>query len=325
METDSARINREETIALRRLAFHPGNCHTISVDAIISYRGRVVSEEDISFINELIAAHPDASRRNLSKKLCEAWNWVQPNGQLRDMVCRSLMLELHRGGHIRLPAKRCTPNNPLATRSSRPAWIEVDRSPIEGLVNTLGSVEIRQVRATDAEQLYNSLIEHHHYFGYCHPVGEHLKYVVYAHRRPVACFAFCSAPRHIGCRDRFIGWNQEQRLRNLHLLAYNTRFLILPWVGVRNLASYLLSRMAKRIAEDWQQLYGHPVYLLTTFVDTERFTGGCYRAANWQYLGETTGRGKNDQTKRVNRSIKAVWGYPLRKDFRRWLCAEEAM
>ena len=299
------------------------------MDAIISYRGRVVTDEDISFINELIAGHPDASRRSLSKKLCEAWNWVQPNGQLRDMVCRGLMLELHRGGHIRLPAKRCTPNNPLAARRSRPAWIEVDRTPVEGSVNTLrlrgASVQIRQVRATSDEKLYNSLIEHHHYLRFCHPVGEHLKYVVYAQRKPVACFAFCSAPRHIGCRDRFIGWNQEQRQRNLHLLAYNTRFLILPWVRVRNLASHLLSRMAKRISDDWQQLYGHPVYLLTTFVDTERFTGGCYRAANWQYLGETTGRGKNDQTKRANRSIKAVWGYPLRKDFRRRLCGEKAV
>jgi len=288
---------------------------------LICHRGRVVTEEDIAFIKELICEHPRVSRRGLSKKLCEAWNWVQPNGQLRDMVCRGLMLELHRAGRICLPEKRFTPNNPLAAHRSKPAWIEVDRSTIGGSLKTLGAVEIRQVRGTALESMYNSLIEHHHYLGYCHPVGEQLKYVVFAQGRPIACFAYSSAPRHIGCRDRFIGWNQEQRIRNLHLLAYNTRFLILPWVQVRYLASHLLSRMAKRIAQDWQESYSHTIYLLTTFIDTERFTGSCYRAANWIYLGETTGRGKDDQTNKVNRSIKAVFGYPLQKDFRARLCS----
>ena len=294
------------------------------MDGSISYRGRVVTEDEISFIKTLIATYPDESRRGLSKKLCEAWNWVQPNGRLRDMVCRGLMLELHRSGRIRLPEKKFTPNNPLAVQRSKPAWIEVDRSPIGGSVKTLEAVEIRQVRGTPQEKLYNSLIEHYHYLGYCHPVGEQLKYIVFAQGRPVACFAFSSAPRHVGCRDRFIGWNREQRIQNLHLLAYNTRFLILPWVQVRYLASHLLSRMAKRIGKDWQESYGHPVYLLTTFVDTERFLGSCYRGANWIYLGETTGRGKNAQTKKVNRSIKAVLGFPLWKDFRVRLCSGES-
>ena len=289
------------------------------MDGSIVYRGRVVTEEDICFIKELIASHPDTSRRGLSKKLCEAWNWVQPNGQLRDMVCRGLMLELHRSGHISLPER-----NPLAAQRSKPAWTDVDQSPIAGSVKMLGAVEIRQVRGTREEKLYNSLIEHYHYLGYCHPVGEQLKYVVYAQKRPVACFAFSSAPRHIGCRDRFIGWTQEQRKNNIHLIGYNTRFLIVPWVQVKYLASHLLARMAKRIAGDWQDSYAHPLYLLTTFVDTERFTGSCYRAANWIYLGKTTGRGKDAQTKKVNRSIKAVWGYPLHKDFRARLCAVQA-
>jgi len=294
------------------------------MESTISYRGRKITGEDIAFINELISSHPEASRRRLSKKLCEAWNWVQPNGQLRDMVCRGMMLELHRTGRIRLPEKRCTPNNPLAGERKRPAWIEVDRSPIIGSLKSLGAIEIRQVRTTPQEPLYNSLIEHHHYLGYAHPVGEQLKYVVFAQERPVACFAFSSAPRHIGCRDQFIGWNPEQRTSNLHLLAYNTRFLILPWIQIRFLASHLLARMAKRIAGDWQDSYGHPLYMLTTFIDTERFTGSCYRAANWIYLGKTTGRGKNDQTNTVNRSIKAVFCYPLQKDFRTRLCSDQA-
>jgi hypothetical protein len=166
------------------------------------------------------------------------------------------------------------------------------------------------------EKLFNSLIEHYHYLGYCHPVGEQLKYIVYSQQRPIACLAFSSAPRHIGCRDRFIGWSAHSRKEHIHLLAYNTRFLILPWVRVNCVASHILARMAKIVCQDWQAIYRHPIYYLETFVDKQRFAGTCYKAANWIYLGDTTGRGKNDHTNKVNRSIKAVWGYPLSKHFR---------
>jgi hypothetical protein len=162
-------------------------------------------------------------------------------------------------------------------------------------------------------------MDKYHYLGYVQPVGEHLKYMVFADKRPVACLAFSSAPRHIGCRDRFIGWSPTQRRRHIHFIAYNSRFLILPWVRVRHLASHILGRISKMVARDWLRLYHHPVFYLETFVDKERFTGTCYKAANWIYLGDTTGRGKNDQTHKVNRSIKAVWGYPLDKHFRRRL------
>jgi hypothetical protein len=132
---------------------------------------------------------------------------------------------------------------------------------------------------------------------------------------------YLSAIGHIGSRDRFIGWDQITRRRNIHLMAYNTRFLILPWIRVPHLASHILGTIARRICADWQGLYNHPVHFLETFVDTERFAGTCYKAANWVYMGLTTGRGKNDQTNKVNRSIKAVWGYPLCTDFRERLCA----
>jgi hypothetical protein len=147
-------------------------------------------------------------------------------------------------------------------------------------------------------------------------VGEHLKYLVWAQGRPIACMAWSSAPRHLGSRDRYIGWNAEARRRNIRFVAYNTRFLILPWVRVDHLASHILSRMAGRISEDWQQLYGHPVYFLETFVDPERFRGTCYRAANWVVLGKTTGRGKDSISWQPNRSIKEVLGYPLTQRFR---------
>jgi hypothetical protein len=286
--------------------------------AVLRYRGWEVRRSDLSFIRELIAAHPQASRRALSTKLCQAWGWVQANGRWRDMVCRGLMLELDRAGHIELPPARKGVPNPLAHRL-RPAPVEVDRSPICCALGELGRLEFCQVRRTPEEALFNALIEHHHYLGYTQPVGEQLKYLVYADKRPLACFAWSSAPRHLGPRDRFIGWTAEQRRRNIHLVAYNPRFLILPWVAVPHLASHLLGRMVRMLAAEWERLYGHPVHFAETFVDAPRFKGTCYRAANWVFLGRTTGRGKDDQTKRANRSLKEVLGYPLTQDFRRRL------
>lgn len=225
------------------------------------------------------------------------------------------MLELERAGHIRLPEKKSNPDNPFIYRR-KPCEVKVDQTPIDTELSQIRPLEFRQVRRTSSEKLLNSLIEHHHYLGYCHPVGEQLKYIVFSQQRPIACLAFSSAPRHIGSRDKFIGWSPENRRKHIHLIAYNTRFLILPWVRVRHLASHILSRMAKILSQDWQRVYSHPIYYLETFVDKERFEGTCYKAANWIYLGDTTGRGKNDHTHRVNRSIKAVWGLPLASDFR---------
>jgi hypothetical protein len=279
------------------------------------YRGKMVTSDDVAFINRLIGENPSDSRWALSKKLCRAWNWVQPNGALKDMVCRGLMLELHRAGHIRLPAKKHHVNNPFVNRT-KPAKITIDQSRVDGKLSEIKPLQFSQVRRTVSEKLFNSLIEHYHYLGYCHPVGEQLKYIVYSQQRPIACLAWSSVARHIGCRDRFIGWSAHSRKAHIHLLAYNTRFLILPWVRVGCLASHILARMAKIVCQDWQAIYRHPIYYLETFVDKQRFAGTCYKAANWIYLGDTTGRGKNDHTNKVNRSIKAVWGYPLSKRFR---------
>ena len=285
----------------------------------IKYQGKVANSDEVEFIKKLIDDNPNDSRRRLSKKLCEAWNWVQSNGALRDMVCRGFLLRLESAGYIKLPPRRFTPNNPLANRKSPPK-VDIDQTPISTTLSKVQPFEIRQVRRTPYEKLFNGLISQYHYLGYCHPVGEHLKYIVYTEGRPIACFAFSSAPRHIGCRDKFIGWSPAIRKKNIHLIGYNSRFLILPWVRIQHLASHILGRMAKVVSADWQRVYNHPVYFLETFVDTEKFKGTCYRAANWIYLGATTGRGKNDQTNKPNRSIKAVWGYPLSKNFRELLC-----
>lgn len=288
----------------------------------VRYRGRILTGEDLEFIRQLIAAHPGESRSGLSVKLCEAWQLKQRNGMLRDMVCRGMLLRLDRAGLIQLPPARGN-YDPGVQRRKRPEAVVPDNRPVRGPLSRLLPIEIEPVRRTPREALFNSLMEQYHYLRYERPVGEHVKYLMSVDGQAIACAAWSSAPRHLGPRDRFIGWDQQARRRNVHLIAYNTRFLILPWVRVDHLASHLLARMAARLGADWERLYAHPIHLLETFVDPERFRGTCYRAANWQVLGTTTGRGKNDQTNRANRSLKQVLAYPLHRRFRQLLCGGE--
>ena len=290
----------------------------------ICYRGRRLEAADIAFIAQLIAQNPGWSRRRLSAELCRAWNWVQPNGQLRDMVARSLLLQFHRAGLIQLPVQRFRPPNNVVNRSAPSPCLPLWERPLEGRLAQIGPVEIKQVRRTAAEPLFASLLACHHYLGYTQPVGEHLKYLVWSAGQPVACLAWSSAPRHLAARDGFIGWSSLLRQRHLQGVAYNTRFLILPSVRVRHLASHILGAVARVISQDWQELYHHPIHLLETFIDPGRFRGICYRAANWIRLGLTTGRGHNDRTNRPNRPRKELWVYPLSADFRRHLTQSHA-
>jgi hypothetical protein len=290
----------------------------------LRYRGRTITDADLESIRHLIAAHPTASRRRLSALVCQAWNWTQANGTLRDMVCRSLMLSLHRQGLIQLPPPRLRARNNVIERRKLVQTTFLTWDPIETNLAALRPLEFRQVRRaerrSEEEKLVESLIATHHYLGYVQPVGEHLKYLISSRGTPLACMAWSSAPRHIGVRDHFIGWDQADRRKNLHLIAYNTRFLILPWVKVPHLASHILGWMARELPREWERCYSHPVHLLETFTDPERNKGTCYRAANWVCVGRTTGRGKADNTKKPNRSLKDVWVYPLRRDFREKLC-----
>ena len=297
------------------------------MDVMLRHRGRLVTAADVTAMRALIARHPGASRRQLSQRVCEAWAWRQENGALRDMVCRGLMLALARAGHLALPAPRCRPhNNAIAHR--RPGALgaggrsALDRTPLVACLGAVGPLVIRQVRRTVDERLVDALIAEHHYLGYTRPVGEQVKYGVWAASgRPLAGLAWSSAPRHLAPRDRFIGWSAAARRRNIRYLAYNTRFLILPWVAVPHLASHVLGAIARSIARDWHALYGHPVYYLETFVDPGRSRGTCYRAANWRWLGVTTGRGKDAPTRHATRPRKAVLGYPLTPRFRAYLGA----
>jgi hypothetical protein len=289
------------------------------METLLRYRGRAVGSDDVESIKALMAERPGLSRRALSIKVCEAWDWVQPNGTVKDAVCRGLLLALARAGHIRLPPPQWTARRP-PIRHAVPPLVEVDQSPLVAGLKDIGDIEVRQVRATCGEALVDSLIAQHHYLGYVHPVGEHLKYLVTAQDRPLACFTWSSAARHLGPRDRYIGWSQAARRANIHLLAYQSRYLIMPWVRVPHLASHLLGRMSRQLSRDWQRIYAHPIYFIETFVEPERFRGTCYRAANWAVLGMTTGRGKDAPTMAPNRSLKQVLGYAVDKHFRRRLC-----
>ena len=288
---------------------------------IITYRRRSITPEDVETIRRIIEAHPDKSRRFISQEVCREWDWRQANGVLKDMVCRSLLLLLESKGFIKLPARKFIPANPLAERK-KPSRVNVDTTPVHCSVSDLFPINLEQVRRTPFEKIFNGLVSEHHYLGYTQPVGEHLKYMAFSGSRPIACLAWGSAPWYIGARDRFIGWSKQIRENNLHLIANNLRFLILPWVQVSCLASYLLAMNRRFVSQDWQDLYDHPVHLLETFVDTERYLGTCYKADNWICVGQTTGQGKLSESRQPLLSKKAVYVYPLNKNFRRELCRD---
>ncbi len=281
------------------------------MNVILTYRKRVITQDDLLFIRQVIDDYQSEGRSAISRRLCEAWDWRQVNGHLKDGVCRGLLLHLERNQLVTLPPRILDNNNNAQRRRKTQPTFDFHPAPLNATLADLAPIELRQVRRTPEEKLFNALIREHHYLGYTRLVGEHLKYLVYAGDRLLACFAFSSAPYAIDCRDNFLGWSLEARDRNRYLLAYNSRFLIVPWVRIPHLASHLLGRIAKTISKDWQTLYHHPIYWLETFVDTEKFAGTCYRAANWTFLGLTSGRGTRNKSQKQRTSIKAMYGYPL--------------
>ena len=287
-------------------------------------QGREITPDDIEYIKQRLADHPSWNRSRLSRELCEKWNWYRPGGQLKDMACRTLLLKLERAGHITLPPRQGP--SPNQFRTSSKGMVSHQTDEISGNLQELRPLQIIQVTPRSKEHaLSNCLLSHYHYLGHRTTVGENLKYLVQdASGRPLACVLFGSAAWKTAPRDVFIGWDTPARERNLIQITNNTRFLILPWVKVKNLASHMLSLIAKRIATDWFAKYSHPIYLLETFVDRSRFRGTCYQAANWICTGQTQGRTRNDRDHSVHVPIKDVYVYPLTKQFRRELCHHDA-
>jgi hypothetical protein len=286
------------------------------------YCGRRFSPAELEQIRQLIATEPDASRAALSYRVCEQLHWRRPDGGLKDMSCRVAMLRMHHDGLITLPPPRWGNGNGRRyrrrTTQAEPGVALYASSPRE-----LGRLELEPLGDRRASHLHNEYLERYHYLGYQPLPGAQQRYFVRAGGAIVALLGFGAAAWKCRARDAFIGWSPAQRERRLHLLVNNARFLILPWVRCGNLASAVLARAAQRIGEDFQQRYGYRPVLLETFVEQPRFRGTAYQAANWRRVGETQGRGKLDVHHRAALPKKAVWVYPLRRDFQRILCADD--
>lgn len=285
----------------------------------IRIRGRRFTPEELGKIRTVVETSPGDHRFALSKRVCEELGWVQHNGRLKDRSCRDVLARLDEMGLIRLPdprrpavQRRCVEITARSAPRPLPAFGPLDIQA--------GSFRIVSGRSNaEEERLWNEYVERYHYLRYGVPLGPHIKYFVTIAGEPIACLSFAGAAWRVEARDRWIGWNSEQRERNLGYVVNNTRFVVFPWVKVPNLASRLLALAAKRIAGDWQRLYAYEPSLLETFVDAERYAGTCYRAANWLLVGYTKGRGKLDREFKANLSKKAVLLYPLTKDATRRL------
>ena len=284
-------------------------------------QGRKIASKDIELIKKLIDTNPSWGRTRLSKELCILWNFKSANGSLKDMSCRNLLLKLQKQKLLTLPAPKKKANNDK--RNSFIRLVLHSTLPVRASLKEIAPVQIKLVEDRSELDLFKCFLSIYHYLGFSGTVGENLKYMVYdSSGRPIACLLFGSAAWACGPRDSFICWDIEKRGKNLSLVTNNTRFLILPWVSVKYLASHILSKICQRIKNDWEHKYGHPVYLLETFVERDRFEGTCYKASNWTRVGETKGRSRNDRYNTMKVPVKDIYLYPLTKRFRKVLSGE---
>lgn len=277
------------------------------------YCGRDFSEEELAWLRGLIAERPELSRRELSLRFCQETHWLKPDGGLKEMSCRVAMLRMAADGLLTLPVPRQKHIKPYKKPRS---LLALEQSPITGRAGEFNLVLEVVTRQTGA--VWNEFIDRYHYLGFKTLPGAQLRYFVKADGRILALLGFGAAAWKTAPRDAYIGWDRSTRRKNLHLIVNNARFLILPWVSSKNLASRVLALAGRKIADDWQERYHYRPVLLETFVDKERFQGTCYQAANWQSVGDTRGKGKLGQ-KEGEVPLKSVWLYPLCKDFRRQL------
>ena len=284
------------------------------MDRELVIQGRTIRPEDIALIRAALEGAAGSNRTQLSRELCAVWNWRNGTGRLKDMACRSLLLKLEARGYIRLPPRVTASVNGLRNRSV--GHLEHDQTPIAGPLGCLRPIRLEPVAEGTTEALrFKFLLQRYHYLGHRNCVGQNLKYLARDRQgRPLACLLFGAAAWKAAARDQWIGWGAQERQRHLGLLSNNARFMVLPWVRVPHLASHLLGRVAARLSADWQQKYGHPIYLLETFVEAPRFAGTCYRAAGWGRVGQTTGRTRNDDGRKPRTAPKAICLKPLSAD-----------
>lgn len=279
------------------------------------YCGREFTETDVALIHQLLIDNPGINRSKLSRLFCEALDWRKADGGLKEMSCRVALLRMHREGHIMLPAPQKPDNNHL--KKGKRTLLALPQPEVN---KKAGEYELQLCLTEKADSaLWNEYIDRYHYLGYSPLPGAQLRYFVKTGDQVLALLGFSAAAWKTAPRDTHIGWDIETRKKNLHLIVNNSRFLVLPWVRSKNLASRILSLISKRIRVDWKERYNYEPVLLETFVEKARFQGTCYKAANWVYVGDTKGRGKLDVHYEYKLPVKGIWLYPLRKDFRRRL------
>ena len=288
------------------------------MDTEFIIRGKRIGPAELHKIESVITKRWPQGRVAISRELCRQWDWRQENGQLKGQVCRILLRKLESKGLITLPP----PKTGIANHPRRRYYVppsappEVNDTPLEAALGDIPPIGLTMVRRSEHEGLWNYLVHRYHYESFRIIVGSHLKYIAWAGGRPIACLSWSSSVFRIAARDRFIGWSSAARSRNIRRVVNNNRFLILPWVKVKNLASHLLGASARNIGNDWQKFYGYPPYLLETFVDQARFAGTCYKAANWTVVGETAGYAKKDNQFHEHGRKKDILVLPLVRDFR---------
>ena len=288
----------------------------------ICLQGRTLSGDDLAAVRTLIAQHPDWHRTALSRHLCELWNWRNAAGRLKDMAARTLLLKLHARGLVQLPPPRKRTRRPCAQAppTCQPELLALAPAPIDSLLESLRPLSLELAHSAGLRRRVRQLLAQYHYRGFNGAVGENVQYLVKdVGGRELAVMVFGAAAWKVAVRDRFIGWSVKQRQERLGTLANQQRFLILPWVRVSHLASHLLALATRRLSADWQARYGHPVWLVETFVELDRFAGTAYKAAGWLCLGQTTGRTRQDRQRTLQSPLKSVWVRPLHRAFRQHL------
>jgi hypothetical protein len=288
------------------------------VDQSLIVQGRQLNGPELAQLRHWVREHPEWSRRRLSLELASRWDWRNGVGQLKDMAARTLLLKLHQRGLVELPPHRQVPTNRMRCPGTEFPLLEEPPVAVDGTLADLGPLQVQEVsREAVGRAWVKAALGRYHYLGFNGPVGENLQYVVSdGQGRRLACLVFGAAAWKCQDRDQFIGWSAEQRQRNLPLLANNTRFLILPFARMACLGSWLLGQVQRRLVQDWKGKYGHRIVLLETFVEPARFRGTVYRAANWQRVGATTGRTRQDRHSRIQVAVKDIYLYPLGRAFR---------
>jgi len=280
------------------------------------YCGRDFSEQELEQIRQLIADQPDCNRTELSRLVCRLLEWYKLDGGLKAMSCRVAMLRMQDDGLIQLPPSSRS-NQPK--RHIRLTQQTAPQPLLQYPLRTLEPLQLQPVRSRADARLWNEYIHRYHYLGHKTLPGAQMRYFVRSHDQPVALLGFGASAWQVAPRDQFIGWSHEQRKRNLHLVINNARFLILPWIQSNNLASKILSLATRQVPKDWETRYGYCPLLLETFVESDRFAGTCYKAANWLHVGRTKGRGKLGPAGKQSVPIKDIWLYPLDRRFRTYL------